>query len=251
MNHAAIPVPVREACLNCGASIEGLRFCGACGQRTDIHPRLAMRDIGHDLAHAITHADHSIFALIKSLITRPGHVAREYAEGKRKRHFGPFAFLLITVGLASAIIILTGVQWFQPYGHGKAGELLQRHVNLVILLQTPLLALCCAVFFLKDRRSFAEHLVLAAYTSGFHTLFLAIVETPTFALTSADTANPWLAAFYFGAWFAYFVFAATQFYQGRRAWTAIKAAIVVLLAQALTVALLMAFLFVTSSVIRS
>lgn len=210
-----------------------------------------MRDIGHDLVHAITHADHSIFALIRSLITRPGYVAREFTEGKRKRHFGPFAFLLITVGLASAIIILSGVQWFQPYGHGKAGELLQRHVNLVILLQTPLLALCCAVFFRRDRRSFAEHLVLATYTSGFHTLFLAVVETPTFALTSADTANPWLAAVYFGAWFAYFVFAATQFYPGHRAWTAFKAAVVVVLSQALTVAVLMAFLFVTSSLMRS
>lgn len=242
---------MRETCLNCGAAIAGLKFCGACGQRTDIKPDLTMRDIGHDLAHAITHADHSIFALLKSLITRPGHVAREYTEGKRKRHFGPFAFLLITVGLTSAILILSGVQWFQPYGHGKAGDLLQRHVNLVILLQIPLIAVCCAVFFLKDRRSFADHLVLAAYTSGFHTLFVGVVETPTFAMTSADTTNPWLATLYFGAWFAYFVFAATQFYQGRRAWTAFKAAIVVLLSQALTVAVLMAFLFVTASLMRT
>jgi len=238
-------------CLNCGAPIDALKFCGACGQRTDIHAQLTMRDIGHDLAHAITHADHSIFSLIRALATRPGQVAREYTEGKRKRHFGPFAFLLIMVGLASAIIIVSGVQWFQPYGHGKAGDLLQRHVNLVILLQTPLLALCCAVFFLKHRRSFAEHLVLAAYTSGFHTLFLAVVETPTFAMTSADTANPWLAAFYFGAWFAYFVFAATQFYPERRAWTAFKAAIAVLFSQALTVALVMAFLFLTSTLMRT
>ena len=210
-----------------------------------------MRDIGHDLAHAITHADHSIFSLVRALATRPGRVASEYTEGKRKRHFGPFAFLIITVGLASAIILLSGVQWFQPYGHGRAAELLQRHVNLVILLQTPLLALSCAALFRKDRRSFAEHLVLAAYTSGFHTLFLAVVETPTFAMTSADTANPWLAAFYFLAWFIYFAFAATQFYQGHRAWLAVKGALAVLLSQVLTIALIMAFLFVTASIIRT
>jgi hypothetical protein len=251
MNHAAVPVPVSDACLNCGTRLAGgQKFCGTCGQRADIHARLTMHDIGHDLAHAITHADHSIFSLIRALVTRPGYVARDYTEGKRKRHFGPFAFLLITVGLASAVIILSGVQWFQPFGHGKAGELLQRHVNLVILLQTPLLALCCAIFFRRHERSFAEHLVLAAYTSGFHTLFVAVVETPTFAMTSGGTANPWLAAGYFGAWLAYFAFAATQFYQGGRAWTAIKAAIVVLLSQALTVAVLMAFLYVTSSLMR-
>ena len=83
-----------------------------------------MRDIGHDLAHAITHAGHSIFALVRALATRPGTVAREYAAGKRKSHFGPFAFLVITVGLASAIILISGVEWFTPYGHGDAGNLL-------------------------------------------------------------------------------------------------------------------------------
>ena len=44
---------------------------------------------------------------------RPGHVAREYVEGKRKKYFGPFAFLVITVGLASLVVALTGVEWFQ------------------------------------------------------------------------------------------------------------------------------------------
>ena len=240
-----------KTCLNCSATLSRRQdFCASCGQRTNISPKLRMRDIGHDLAHAITHADHSIFSLIRALATRPGLVALEYTEGKRKRHFGPFAFLIITVGLASAIILLSGVQWFQPYGHGKAGELLQRHVNLVILLQTPLLALSCAALFWKDRRSFAEHLVLAAYTSGFHTLFLAVIETPTFAMTSANTADPGLAAFYFGAWFVYFAFATTQFYRGHRAWLAVKGAAAVLLSQVLTIALLMAFLFVTASIVR-
>lgn len=240
-----------ETCLNCGAAIcPDQRFCAQCGQRTNIARQLTMRDIGHDLVHAITHADHSIFSLIRALIVRPGHVARDFVEGRRKRHFGPFAFLIITVGLASALIIVTGVKWFEPYGHGRAGELLQQHVNLVILLQLPLLALSCAAFFRNERRSFAEHLVLAAYVSGFHTLFLAVVETPAFALTSPDAADPRLAGVFFVAWFAYFTFAATQFYRGRRAWTACKAALAVLLAQVLTVAVLMGFLFVTSSLIR-
>jgi hypothetical protein len=240
-----------RACLNCGARLDdGRKFCGACGQRTDISPRLKMRDIGHDLAHAITHADHSIFALVRALATRPGRVAREYTEGKRKRHFGPFAFLIISVGLASALIFLTGVKWFAPYGHGQAGELLQRHVNLVMLLQIPMLALVCAALFFGERRSFAEHLVLAAYTSGFHTLFLAIVETPLFALTSRESANPWLATVFFLAWVVYFAVAGSQFYRrGSRLWIAVRAGIAGLVSQVLTVALLMAFLFVTARLI--
>jgi hypothetical protein len=236
-----------ETCLNCGTSLaSGQKFCGACGQRTNVSAQLTLRDIGHDLAHAITHADHSIFALVRALLTRPGHVARDYVEGRRKRHFGPFAFLVITVGLASAVILLSGVEWFSPYGHGEAGGILQRHINLVILLQAPLLAAFCAFLFARERRHFAEHLVLAAYASGYRALFLALVETPVLALTGADTANPWLASVYFGIWFAYFAFAASQFYRGNRLWAGAKAIVAALLSQAVTIGLIMAFLYVST-----
>jgi hypothetical protein len=205
-----------------------------------------MRDIGHDLIHAITHADHSIFALIRSLLTRPGQVARDFTQGRRKRYFGPFAFLLISVGLASAVILLSGVEWFSPFKHGHADELLQRHVNLVILLQVPLLAAFCALVFRRDRMSFADHLVLASYTSGFHALFQAVIETPLLALTRADTTNPWLASGYFGVWIAYFAFAASQFYRGHRLWSVARALVAAVLSQAGTIAIVMAILFITT-----
>ncbi|HEX6398028.1 MAG TPA: DUF3667 domain-containing protein, partial [Steroidobacteraceae bacterium] len=201
---------------------------------------------GHDVMHAITHADHSIFALIRSLLTCPGHVARDFVEGRRKRHFGPFAFLVIAVGLASAVILLTGVQWFSPFKHGYADDVLQRHVNLVILVQMPLLAAFCAILFRADHRSFADHLVLAAYTSGLRALFLALVETPVLAAIGAGTAQPWLTLVYFGVWSVCFGFAASQFYRGNRWWSAARAVGATLLSQLVTVAALMAFLYITT-----
>lgn len=235
------------SCLNCGVPFDaGRHFCGGCGQRTDIAERLTMRDIGHDLVHAITHADHSVFALIRGLLTRPGHVARDFVQGRRKRHFGPFAFLIISVGLASAVILISGVEWFSPFHHRDSGEFLQRHINLVILLQAPLLAAFSALLFRARSQGFADHLVLAAYTTGLHALFIAFVETPVWALTHANTANPWLALGYFGIWFAYFAFAATQFYQGSRPWSAIKGATAAILSQVVTIALIMAILFLVS-----
>jgi hypothetical protein len=236
-----------DSCLNCGSSFTAeQRFCGACGQRTNVSPRLTMRDIGWDLAHAITHADHSVFALIRGLVTRPGHVADDYVRGRRKRHFGPFAFLMIAVGLASAVILISGVEWFSPFHHRHSGEFLQRHVNLIILLQAPVLAAFCALFFRADERSFADHLVLAAYATGCRALFIALVETPLWASTHVNTANPWLAFGYFGIWFAYFAFAAAQFYAGNRSWSAARGALAALLSQALTIALIMAILYLTT-----
>lgn len=235
------------ACLNCGTGFgDGQRFCGSCGQRTDISPKLTLRDIGHDLVHALTHADHSIFALIRALATRPGIVARDYIQGKRKRHFGPFAFLVIAVGLASAIILITGVEWFTRFEHGYAGTLLQRHVNLVILIQMPLLALFCWAMFRRERRSFADHLILAAYTSGFHALFMGVVETPSFALMRARAPDTWLAGAYFGLWLLYFAFAASQFYSGNRVVAAIKGGVAVVFTQVWSTGLSMIFLYVTT-----
>jgi hypothetical protein len=238
------PSSKTERCLNCGAApAENAGFCAVCGQRTDVPPKLTMRDIGHDLVHAITHADHSIFALIRAMLTKPGHVARDYADGKRKRHFGPFAFLLIAVGFASAIVLMSGVQWFTPFHRDAAGEAMQRHVTLVILAQAPLLAAFSALLFRGDRRNFAEHLVLAAYTSGFHALFLALIETPLLALTRADTANPWLASGYFGVWILYFAFACSQFYRGNRLWSFARGLGAAILSQAAVIALVMGVLF--------
>ncbi|HEV7607008.1 MAG TPA: DUF3667 domain-containing protein [Steroidobacteraceae bacterium] len=218
------------------------RFCGACGQRV-VATRLTMRDIGHDLVHAITHADHSIFALLKALVLRPGLVAREYVEGKRKKHFGPFGFLIISVGLASFIIVMTGVNWFAPAGDNPVSNFLQRHVNLVILIQMPILALFCWGLFFRAHLHYAEHLILAAYTSGFRALFLGLVEVPLLMWSGATTANPRLVGIYYLLWASYFAFAAYQFYRGRLAWTIGKAVVVVVTTQIAVVAVITVFAY--------
>jgi hypothetical protein len=227
-----------DGCRNCGASLAGTqRFCGACGQRV-IAARLTMRDIGHDFMHALTHADHSIFALAGSLLLRPGRVAREYIDGKRKKHFGPFAFLLIMVGLAAFMLALTGVEWFNVIGDSRIGGLLERHVNFVILLQTPLLAGWCALLFWEQRLHFAEHLVLSAYTSGFRILVLGLVLTPIWYFTNVSPARSSAGFYYYIPWVGYFAFAAAQFYRGNVFFIVLRAILVAVLSWATTLAII-------------
>jgi hypothetical protein len=229
-----------DVCRNCSATVgPDAKFCAACGQRTTIGDRLTLHEISHDIMHAITHADHSIFALVRALLTRPGKVAREYISGQRKRHFGPWAFLLIAVAVESAAVLMMGMNWFKPYGDRPEADFLQRHVNLVILLQMPILAAVCALFFRRDRLNYAEHLVLVAYTLGFHSLYVALVETPVLALTSVNTADPRVALGYYGIWVAYFAFASSQFYRGKRLWSTARAAVAAVLNILLSVFLLM------------
>lgn len=54
---------------------------------------------------------------------------------------------------------------------------------------------------------------------------MGVVETPVFALMHAPTPAPWLAALSFGLWLVYFALAASQFYSGNRAGTAIRGAV--------------------------
>lgn len=201
-----------------------------------------MREIGHDLLHAITHVDHSILSLLKALILRPGRVAREFIEGKRKKYFGPFGFLIISVGLASFMIAITGVEWFQVIGDSRIAGLLQRHVNLVILLQMPLLAAWCALLFWNNRLHYAEHLVLSAYTSGFRILVLGLVLTPIWYVTDVSPARSSASFFYYAPWVAYFAYAAAQFYRGNVFLTVLKAILAAILSWATTLAVIFGFI---------
>jgi Protein of unknown function (DUF3667) len=49
------------------------------------------------------HGDRSVLALLRSLLLRPGFVAREYVFGKRRRYFGPFATLVILLGVSTLL----------------------------------------------------------------------------------------------------------------------------------------------------
>jgi hypothetical protein len=232
------------ACANCETPLRAeQRFCGHCGQRAH-SGRLTMRQIGHDVLHALTHADHSIFSLIRQLAYRPGRVAREYVDGRRKKYFGPFPFVVISVGLASFMIYLTGVHFFSPITESGAAGLLQRHVNVVIVLQMPFLAGWCVLLFWTSRLNYAEHLVLAAYTSGFRMLFLGLITTPFMYFANLSPGNLTIAPLYYGLWMIYFAVAAVQFYRGNGLWTVIRAAAAAALAQLSTILLIYLFIIV-------
>jgi hypothetical protein len=231
------------SCLNCATPLApGQKYCGACGQRV-IEGRLTLHEIGHDVMHALTHADRSIFKLIGALLVRPGQVAREYVDGRRKSYFGPFAFLVIMVGVASFLTYLMGLQWFTSVPSSGARAFLSRHFNLVILIQAPLLALGCQLLFMSNRLNFSEHLVLTAYASGLRALFLGIIETPMRVAIGGPATDHWITLAYFAVWFSYFAYAAVQFYGGNRWWTAFRAVLSALLSVFLTSMIIFVFIF--------
>lgn len=88
-------------CLNCGHTVED-RFCTQCGQEN-----LELKDTAiHLMLHYIQdlfHYDGKLWHTMKSLVTKPGLVAKEYMEGKRQRYLEPIRFYVF----ASTVFFLT------------------------------------------------------------------------------------------------------------------------------------------------
>lgn len=104
---AAAPAVALQACANCGTPGSG-RFCGACGQRLDVH----LHSLGHftsEAAEVITHSDSSLWATLSPLLRRPGWLTREFVAGRRVRYLHPFRLYLVASLLAWLAVHAVGL----------------------------------------------------------------------------------------------------------------------------------------------
>lgn len=92
-------------CANCDRAIDGTdqKFCPACGQPTPAH-RIDWHFLGHELEHSVLHMDRGILYTLKNLMLRPGHLIRDYIDGRRAHHVKP---LLLTMISAAFVVFLT------------------------------------------------------------------------------------------------------------------------------------------------
>jgi|GEM_PF-3186222 len=225
-------------CLNCDALLPDLAiFCPACSQRADTAP-LSIGDMLRELMHAFVNVERGPLAMLRSLATRPGHMARDYVEGRRRRYYGPFATLVTLVGVAALVVGLSGYRMLAQDGYDPGlTDLLQRHFNLLLLLQLPVLGLVCAVVFRSARLTLPEHLVLVAYALSFRTIVLIASVPFVMALNTNATPTAIEVAGFWVAWYLYFAWAASQFYPGRAGVNMLKGLAVAALGHAALVGL--------------
>ena len=149
-----------------------------------------MAHIGHDMLHAFTHADKGFFYMMLQLFKRPGTVAREYIiEGKRKKYFLPFQYILI-IGTIAAFVAVNShfiEQTTQALGGNgqysarqvafmqKINAWQSRYYNIMILLQLPFYALAGKLVFKRHGLNYAEHLTLQTLLTAQVTLMSMIV----------------------------------------------------------------------------
>jgi hypothetical protein len=226
-------VQTPSRCRNCDAHLTfGQVYCSACGQKL-ISERLTPHEIARDLLHAVFHVDRSAISLVRVLLVRPGTVALDYVQGRRKRYFGPFGLLFVVVAAASAAFAFAGFRAVLTGNANIVSDFLQSHINLVMFAEVPLLAGFSRLLYARAGFNFAEHLVLAAYTSSLRILFATLIVIPAWYVFRPSNATAFcLYLTYLTVWLLYFGFATSQFFPGRRALSWCKGILVAILAWA-------------------
>ena len=200
------------ACANCGTPLAG-DYCHACGQK-----RLGPgdRSLGHLLGeafHKLTDLDGTLLRSLRRLLFSPGFLAREWMEDRRVRYASPVSlFLLANVIYFFAPAMsdfnlpfadqVRGQQhsgWTAPlvertlaarraqaapaaYGMRELARDYDAQAGVVgkvlIVAHVPFMALALALVYLRQRRYFAEHLVVALHLFSFLLLFAQLVVAP-------------------------------------------------------------------------
>lgn len=157
-----------QSCLNCRANLVG-DFCHLCGQSAKT-ARITLPAILAQLPDAIWTLNRALPYTLLNLAHRPGHLIRDYIEGRRQRIYSPIALLFFVSGIVG---LLTG--WFHVSDAGlqavgqmhkeqlELGEKIVDYYAWIVMLTVPLQAVGPWIIFRKRLHfTFGEHLMIAA-----------------------------------------------------------------------------------------
>jgi hypothetical protein len=230
---------VGHHCRNCDTMLhQSWRFCPNCGQRGDA-ARLSFADIKREISYSFANVERSLLSFAWALLIRPGQVAHEYVQGKRKRYYGPFATLFVLVGVTALAVNALDYRMLAqdqlPHLHSA---FMRQHVNHVLLAQLPVMGVVCAVLFRSAGLLLPEHMVMVAYSLTVRAAFVALVAPLSWLASNAAPSAYTVYAFWLG-WYVYFGWVASQFYEGSRVWSWIRGVAAAAIGHGIIVFLLM------------
>lgn len=114
-------------CLNCQHPLAG-DFCSGCGQRASTERFTRSYLFSREFLSGTFNLDRGFFHTCLNLCYRPGHMVREYLEGKRKEYFNFIAFLLLMLAIEALL-------W--SWGHNSSAQLMQRQINDQLAVSNP------------------------------------------------------------------------------------------------------------------
>lgn len=198
------PVP-SGSCPNCGQELLG-KFCYQCGQKRIEDKERTLKHFFGEFIHASFHVEHNILGNFWRLLTRPGFIAKEYIEGRRKRHMSPFTVFAVINILYFLFSPLTDLSLRLPdQKHQFYGALAQSMIEsrlenrqitaeeyavaydarsdslskIMVIINVPLFALFIALMYRRSKKFFfADHLIFALTYFGFFLLSALLLKGP-------------------------------------------------------------------------
>jgi hypothetical protein len=250
-----------STCLNCHEPLIHYHFCPACGQKADTH-RLTFSHLVHDIIHYFTHADKSIFKLVKLLLTSPGRTVREYLQGTRKRYFPPVNFFLISVAIL-AISVKVFKTFDMPFmlqrggvAHSRAtgAELLNfitLRINWIYIAFIPILTFLYWIFYVRRNYNYIEHLTAGFYWNGLILLFMAFIISPLMYLFQSLDSYYSLSLIFIGVLTFYYAIAYYRLFAYRSWWKFLRSLVISSLVTSISFGLFIVFIAVFYAVQRS
>jgi hypothetical protein len=226
-------------CKNCGNNFEG-KFCNNCGQKADMH-RFTIKHALHDFFHTFTHVDSGLFFLIKELFLRPGIVAKEYIEGKRKKYFSPIQYLILAVAVATFFSVKYNLMGpvsgnVNPEVYNQLNEIskfflqfnqfIYKYFNLILFVAVPVMALFSWLFYKKSGYNYAENVILNVFLAAQRTLIFILLAPFLYFFR-----NYWhiIIAIYYITWIIYIGWAYVQFFNQKPSRVILKYIVLILI----------------------
>ncbi len=243
-----------DNCLNCGTPLAG-KFCYECGQKKIEEKERTIRHFIYQFFGAAFFLENNVFKNLWLLLSKPGFLAAEYLEGRRKRYMTPLSlFLLINLVYFFAVHLSDlnlslREQLFQPQHSGLANAMVKHRLaarettldayqkqydgqstaisKTVIILHAPVMALLLAAIYFRKRYYFTDHIVFSVYIIAFVMLLSILANVVLKVLVNsgiieAQVFFPIYGWLFLIAFPAYFAIAIKRFYRESWVWTIIK-----------------------------
>lgn len=213
-------------CKNCGEFVKG-KFCSQCGQAANVK-KVNFENFANEISESVLIVNKGFFYTLTQLFKNPGKSIREYLDGKRKKHFKPFTYVLLLSTIYFFISSITGLNtWVNDFFVGFLPDSIDENAKVEIppllkwfsenlaytnLLLLPIFSLTSFIAFRRYKRNYLEHIILNAYLAGQQTIFYAIfLFISLFIQAEFLDIIPSLISFFYITWAFYQFFSKGNF----------------------------------------
>jgi hypothetical protein len=191
-----------HTCKSCGHSFTGV-YCNRCGEKVILPQDRSMKSFLSNILIALTFADNKFVKSLWFIISKPGFLSKEYAEGRRVNYIRPLQlfFILNLIYFLFPILQLFSsslrTQMYYLFHSAFARELVVNRLTqegmslaafelmyndkttglakLLVIIFVFLAALPLSLIFRKKNRYFTDHATLAVELVSFNIFINAIV----------------------------------------------------------------------------